>query len=812
MLATAHRPALSNPGQMKRYLRRFPLARAAARRVRALRRRLRPAGAAATRGVREVANRARAEEFALTRVEWRDQGATASLLDRARRDSRNTIAWDLLHPRMWLVYAAALVEAGEDAAAERVLRTWIAKHPGAVEAIATCLPVARFARDLGIRSGSIERAAATADVLAANLEADVFGAFVAGKTIAVVGNGPGKMGSGAGAEIDAHDIVIRFNNFPKGYEADYGSRTDIWVRGAHREVADRFVIEHYGLVVWEMDFFRNLLEVPAHADILSRDTRFSPEKVTHIDTATKAALWARSGLLLPTSGAQILWMLHQRLGSLAQVDVYGFSTLDDSAEYGHYFDALGDMAQRHDTAGEAEFLRSLLDEAPRHGRDDEITAWERDARARITPPSGAPRDQVTIVGSAYREYDPAAGKTGGPGGVLATQRVALGDEYRGQPLVYRFQGPGKADLRDRLGVQIAGLSGKVADIVIGAEAIRTEPEILRSIGEGRSLLFVCHELGSAYGAHLLGQPYVLVYHQQGSTLQEMRSIGRTPTPHENNVATRLERVIMDHAEQVFFPSIGARDTYLATAKGAATEHPNFSSWALYNTVSAVDHSDSHRDRAQVAASLRRELRIPDEGDTDVFISVGDFNHDKGIDRVPALLQRYVEISGRRVLWIAVGAASDRDRFAALEAASASWNFTARLIGERMTHDRLLALLDLADYYVMLHRQSIFDLATLEAMRAGKALVLSPVGGNTEVDLDGNVLFVTDDTVDDACRVLETRDAREWGERNRAVFEQEFSLQKFTERYQRMIDERLEVLLDETSVSDAGAVHAAKSDA
>ncbi|BDV30047.1 glycosyltransferase family 29 protein [Microbacterium terricola] len=798
---------------MKNTLKKIPLVRTLARRLRSLRRRLtarRTGRATLPRGTADRSvDRAWGDDYALTRVEWRDQGPTPALLARARSLSRNTVAWDILPARIWLVFCAALLEAGDRETAERVLRTWVAKKPNAFEALATCLPVARFARDIGVRSGPVERAAAAADVLAANRDADIFGAYVAGKTIAVVGNGPGNLHSGLGATIDAHDIVIRFNNFPKGYEADYGSRTDIWVRGAHREVADRYVIEHFGLVVWEMDLFRNLLEVPSHGDILSRDTRFSPDRVTHIDTATKLSLWESSGLLLPTSGAQILWMLKERLGSLQNVDVYGFSTLDDTDDYGHFFDGLGDMQRRHDVSGEGAFLRTLFADPVTGSAGDPLHRWERSAReqvaaADVASEGGAHSDvaapapaRVTIVGSAYREYDPAAGKTGGPGGVLATQRVALGDEYRGHPIEYRFQGTDKAELRERLGVQIAGLSGKIADIIIGAEHIRTDPGILRMIDDGRTPLFVCHELGSAYGAYLLGAPYVLVYHQQGSTLQEMRSIGRTPTPHETNVVTRLERLICDNAQKVFFPSLGARDTYRATSRDGLDGHANFADWALYNTVSAVDHDDDASDRRHLIASLRRELRLPAKDEqTDVFLSVGDFNHDKGLDRVPALLERHAALSGRRVVWIAVGAASDKERFAELEAQSKHWNFTARLIGERMTHDRLLALLDDADYYVMLHRNSIFDLATLEAMRAGKALILSPVGGNTEVDLDGNVLFVTEETIDDACRVLETRDPVEWGQRNRRVFEDEFSLERFAGRYRRMLDEQLDALAAE----------------
>lgn len=55
--------------------------------------------------------------------------------------------------------------------------------------------------------------------------------FLKGKTIAVVGGAPIK---DKGKEIDAHDIVIRFNfALTKGYEIDRGSKLDIQVVGGN---------------------------------------------------------------------------------------------------------------------------------------------------------------------------------------------------------------------------------------------------------------------------------------------------------------------------------------------------------------------------------------------------------------------------------------------------------------------------------------------------------------------------------------------------------------------------------------------------
>ena len=794
---------------MKNFLKKIPFARAVARRTRRARATARRAafrvrsrvGSVAAPGPSTTAAPSAArwlqDAYSLARVEWRDQGATPYLIERAQSLSRNSVAWKLLPASAWVVLCGVLLEAGDRPAAERLLRTYLSRSLPA-ELVARCLPVAQFAAELGLGGETVARARHVADVLQRNSARRVFAELVAGKRIAVVGNGPGNLGTGLGAEIDRHDLVIRFNNHPSGFERDYGARTDIWVRGAHRDVADRVAVDAGALVVWEMDFFRNVLEVPEHADLLYRDALLSPDRITHIDTATKERLRERSGLLLPTSGAQILWMLYEALGSLENVDVYGFSTITGDADNGHYFDALGDMGDRHDAEEEGAFLRSLLAEHLRAREEDdpEETAGHADV-------AEDGRDALAVFSCAYREYDPARGKTGGPAGVLATQRLALGDRHGDAQLDYVFQGADAADLRAELAAATAGLSTKVAEIIIGSEFIRRHDGIAQARARGEVLL-VCHELGTAYGAYRLGIPYVIVYHQQGSTLQEMRSVGRTPTPHEVRVAGALEKLICDNAQQVYFPSLGARDTYLRTSEGDV-RGDNFADVALYNTVSAVDHADDPRRRDDLQDALRREFDLPArDAETDVFISVGDFNTDKGLDRVPALLTRYTELSGRKVVWIAIGASGDRSRFDALASQQRTWPFTARLIGERTTHDRLLALLDYADYYVMMHRNAIFDLATLEAMRAGKALILSPVGGNLEVDLGSNVLFVDEDTIQDACRVIQTRDRRMWGERNRVVFEEHFSLDRFTERYRRMLDAQLAALPAARTASVAGA--------
>ena len=91
------------------------------------------------------------------------------------------------------------------------------------------------------------------------------------------------------------------------------------------------------------------------------------------------------------------------------------------------------------------------------------------------------------------------------------------------------------------------------------------------------------------------------------------------------------------------------------------------------------------------------------------------------------------------------------------------------------------LYSISNVYIMCHRISVFDLATLEAMKNGCALVLSEVGGNIEYNVDENVIFDKDYTL-----LLDNEKIFKLQEKNRQVYNEYFSKQKFKERYEEVI--------------------------
>lgn len=87
---------------------------------------------------------------------------------------------------------------------------------------------------------------------------------------------------------------------------------------------------------------------------------------------------------------------------------------------------------------------------------------------------------------------------------------------------------------------------------------------------------------------------------------------------------------------------------------------------------------------------------------------------------------------------------------------------------------------------MLHRKSIFDLATLEAMKAGCALLLSPLEGNLEFNVCDNVLFANETPL-----VIDPKKIEELKEKNKLAYQNFFSNEKFRREYEKVVNDLLQ---------------------
>ena len=198
----------------------------------------------------------------------------------------------------------------------------------------------------------------------------LFEKLIEGKSVAVVGNGPQQINKGTGKEIDAHDIVIRFNNYKiEGYEEDYGTRTDIWVRNCNvYETKNRQNPEQFKMIVWRFDKLhweaRRELWLVAAAQSLAGKVIYGTIQEDVIIAVSK---WLNpNGNTNPTLGAIVIKFLVDYTKAKS-VNVYGFSLLDaegDEKTGTHYYDDYIDFAN-HNSALEAKLLKEMLIEGRR---------------------------------------------------------------------------------------------------------------------------------------------------------------------------------------------------------------------------------------------------------------------------------------------------------------------------------------------------------------------------------------------------------------------------------------------------------------
>ncbi|GHU94238.1 hypothetical protein FACS1894208_04970 [Clostridia bacterium] len=385
-----------------------------------------------------------------------------------------------------------------------------------------------------------------------------------------------------------------------------------------------------------------------------------------------------------------------------------------------------------------------------------------------------------IVSCAFRKHDPVRGLSGGPNGVLQVQREVMGESHHDMPLTYVPQ-PTSTEYPEHLLTAMEDITEHMVKInFYAAYYIEYCIDVWTRRNKKHELFFVCHDVGTAYGAYLRSCRYVVVYHAQGSLAHERESFGTVFTEGDRRLLGRLEEAVLYNAEAVYFPSVGAKKSFIETTNIDCSK-VKFGE-PLYNTIPDMPPNLDF-------PKLLAKLNLPQIGReySDVFLSVGDFSLNKGMERVPAFLEEYSKRTNKNVYWIAIGSKHKAGIFEQLTEIKDSWSFHATLIGTRTDHDTLLALMDFADYYIMFQRYSIFDFATLEAMRAGKGLILTPVGGNLEVNRDDNVVYVDLDNLQSAVSELFKKDKLDFGERNREAFNANFSKEQFYKSYSRMID-------------------------
>ena len=181
-----------------------------------------------------------------------------------------------------------------------------------------------------------------------------------GKRIAVVGNSPCELGRGMGDAIDKHDIVIRFNNFSTAYPfvADYGSKTNIWVKTGLFETVHRRNGVDFDLIIQSASHLPvaspNGVDVMWSAIADGNIMEFIPLKLKY-DLVKKLQATPSAGLL-------ILSWIYSINGPLSRDSVFGFSFIDQQAgSHTSYHSAPDNGTYKHNWEAEREIFDTLFE-------------------------------------------------------------------------------------------------------------------------------------------------------------------------------------------------------------------------------------------------------------------------------------------------------------------------------------------------------------------------------------------------------------------------------------------------------------------
>lgn len=388
-----------------------------------------------------------------------------------------------------------------------------------------------------------------------------------------------------------------------------------------------------------------------------------------------------------------------------------------------------------------------------------------------------------IFACAYRIYDEKSGATGGPGGMLHIQESLLKNRFKGIVTRYIYRDENYR-VPDDIWMQMTDLSFQTKRILAAAGYMGTHSEIVESIENGDNPLFVCHDLGSALGAHILGCNYVLIYHQQGSIICEIESTGERIDDIEKNIISEIEELVISNSIKTYFPSLGARKEFINTSLHQWSENEEkLSNKALYNTIPEIE-APIVNNKSEILEKINNL-----DSQIEVFMSISDYVSDKGLDRIPNLLKVYKEKTQKNILWIVVGNVINQDLYDNICNKCREFGVDCYLNSGRVSHSEAMWLLRRSDYYIMLHRKSIFDLAILEAMQLGKKIILSDCVANLEFNVRDNVIIYDGDAKNTIQKILD-KDYRKWENDSIVAFKEFFSNDAFVERYAKEIKSTL----------------------
>ena len=264
---------------------------------------------------------------------------------------------------------------------------------------------------------------------------------------------------------------------------------------------------------------------------------------------------------------------------------------------------------------------------------------------------------------------------------------------------------------------------------------------------------------------------LVMYHQQGSIYSESVFMGNEPDKAYERFCFDLTRMAVEQSGLFGFPSKGAKKALADTLPEICPYLEMKQDIIIYNGCSPTLTSGT--------GTIEPLIEMLDNVKGDVFITVATLNEAKGVERLPAFFKEY----GRYVedyFWIVIG---DGAKAGELSQGLADLEGHVLWLNVNIDNSDIIRLYDKADYYILAHRYSIFDFATIEAMHMGCVPVLTPVGGNLEMIIRDNGYFLDDDlSAKDFILWEKKHDIEKLKEENRLIAKDRFSERSMLKAY------------------------------
>lgn len=250
-------------------------------------------------------------------------------------------------------------------------------------------------------------------------------------------------------------------------------------------------------------------------------------------------------------------------------------------------------------------------------------------------------------------------------------------------------------------------------------------------------IYIFHDIEAAYAFFIVHPDYkkaVLVYHQQGSLYDEWSA---SLNIHSRLYKIYLSKLLLDVFSKCYavcFPSKGAREVLIEHNEYLTDLLNQKKSYILYNGVDIPENLPMVKDE-----KVEEAINIIKAASGPIFITVSNLNYAKGVDQIPKYLM-HVKKNYHGFIWVIIGDGV-MSKSLCNEIAANKIEKNVIWLKTKILNADILNLFKYGDYYIMLHRWSIFDLATLEAMGLGCVPILSNKGGNPEVIIEDNGFLV-----------------------------------------------------------------------